>query len=70
MAKREHYNDPNRYGPPWEDAGKHPTRTAGLRRLWLHPPSEGETWWTCTVAGEGSTDGDTREQAIERGKNW
>lgn len=67
---REHYNSPGRHKAPWQDAGLHETRTAGRRRLWLLPPYEGCPTWTCAVAGEGSTCGDTREQAIERGKKW
>jgi len=66
----EHYNSPNRYKAPWQDAGKHVTRTEGLRRLWLHPPTDGKSYWTCAVAGAGSTCGDTREQALQRGKDW
>lgn len=65
----EHYNSPDRFAPPWEDAGKHMTG-AGLRRLWLHPPQGPCTYWTCAVAGEGSTSGDTRQAALENGKRW
>jgi hypothetical protein len=69
-AKRVHYNDPDRFSPPWEDGGKHDTRTAGVRRLWLHPPGGQRPYWICAVAGEGSTSGNTRAEAIENGKNW
>jgi hypothetical protein len=67
---RQHYNSPDRYRAPWEDAGKHQTRTAALRRLWLHPPQRPGGQWTCCVAGEGSTCGPTREAAIAAGINW
>jgi hypothetical protein len=65
-----HYNDPHRFSAPWIDAGKHQTRTAGLRRFWLHPPTAETPYWTCSIAGEGSTCGDTREAAIESAKRW
>lgn len=68
--EREHYNSPSRYSAPWIDAGKHMTRTAGLRRLWLYPPLDEKDYWTCAIAGEGSTSGDTQEQALENGKAW
>lgn len=67
---RQHYNSPTRLSAPWTDAGVHETRTAGKRRLWLHPPMAEGGYWTCAVAGAGSTSGDTAEQALERGKNW
>lgn len=67
---KENYNSSDRFKAPWIDAGKHQTKTAGLRRLWLHPPTDEKGYWTCAVAGEGSTCGNTREQAMERGKAW
>lgn len=65
-----HYNSPQRFSAPWIDAGIHETRTAGRRRLWLHPPIDDRDHWLCAVAGEGSTGGSTKEEALERGKNW
>ena len=67
---KEHYNSPDRFSPPWIDCGKHQTRTSGLRQLWALPPGNGSIYWLCSVAGEGSTSGDTKEEALERGKNW
>jgi hypothetical protein len=69
-GKREHYNSPTRYSAPWIDAGLVKTRTAGTRRVWLHAPTGTMKTWTAAIAGEGSTCGDTREQALERAKNW
>jgi hypothetical protein len=65
---RTHYNDPDRLPAPWIDAGIHHTRTAGRRRLWLFEREDGT--WSCSVAGEGSTSGSTREEALQRGKEW
>lgn len=69
---KEHYNSPYRFQAPWVDAGKHRTRTAGLRRIWLYPPS-GEkygNYWTAAIAGEGSTCGETKEQALANARKW
>jgi hypothetical protein len=66
-----HYNSPGRFSAPWEDAGLHQTRTAGKRRLWLYSPEhDGGSRWTCAVAGEGSSGGASREEALENAKNW
>lgn len=67
---RRHYNSPERYSAPWQDAGTHRTRTAGLRRLWLHPPHQEGAYWSCIVAGEGSTSGASREEALANGRAW
>lgn len=64
-----HYNDPDRFSGEWEDAGLHQTATYGLRRLWLHAPADGRDYWICAVAGAMSTSGDTRDEALQSGKN-
>lgn len=64
----EHWNSPNRHSEPWIDLGLHKTRTAGTRRFWLYPNEDGT--FSLAIAGEGSTCGATREEAIANGEKW
>ena len=66
------------FAPPWQDAGRVKTRTAGVRRVWLLAPEDKarvpglappETW-TAVISGEGSTCGATREEALANAAKW
>jgi hypothetical protein len=66
----KHYNSPDRFSAPWEDCGKHKTRTAGLRRIWIMKPDYEGDRWRVVIAGQGTSSGATKEEAMRNAVNW